>query len=96
MDIIYLYHPFYIYLLGVTMESYHGAKINELVGPYFLNRLSTVIDKSNVGLYKNDGFVATNNANGPTINRIRKDITGYFKEKGLSITIKKILSKQIF
>ena len=46
------------------MGSYDGAKIYELVGLYLLNRLSTVVDKSSVGLYRNGGLAAINNANG--------------------------------
>ena len=52
-----------------------------------LNQLSTVIDKSSVGLYRDDGLAAINNANGPELDRIRKDIIPLFKEEGLSITI---------
>ena len=52
-----------------------------------MNRLSTVIDKSSVGLYRDDGLAATNNANGPRLDRIRKYITALFKKEGLSITI---------
>ena len=52
-----------------------------------MNQLSTVIDKSSVGLYRDDGLAAINNANGPKLDRIRKDIIALFKEEGLSITI---------
>ena len=69
------------------MGSYDGAEICELVGLYLLNQLSTVIDKSSVGLYRDDGLAAINNANGPKLDRIRKDIIALFKEEGLSITI---------
>ena len=69
------------------MGSYDGAEIGELVGLYLLNRLSTVIDKSSVGLYTDDGLAAINNANGPKLDRIREDIIALFKEEGLSITI---------
>ena len=69
------------------MGSYDGAEICELVGLYLLNQLSTVIDKSSVGLYRDDGLAAINNANGPELDRIRKDIIPLFKEEGLSITI---------
>ena len=72
----------------VTMRSYDGAEICELVELYLLNRLSTVIDKSSVGLYRNDGLAAINNASGPKLDRIRKDVIVLFKEEGLSITIK--------
>ena len=73
-------------LFDVTMGSYDGAEICELVGLYLLSPLSTVIDKSNVGLYRDDGLAAINNANGPKLDRIRKDIIALFKEEGLSIT----------
>ena len=36
---------------------------------------------------ENDGLAAINNANGPKLVRIRKDIITLFKEEGLSITI---------
>ena len=78
------------------MGSYDGAKICELVGLYLLNRLTTVLNKSSVGLYRDDGLAAITNANGPKLDRIRKDIIALFKEKGLSIILEKILSKQIF
>ena len=63
---------------------------------YLLNRLSTVIDKSSVDLYRDHGLVAINNTNAPKLDRIRKNISELFKEEGLSITSKQILSKQIF
>ena len=69
------------------MGSYDGAEICELVGLYLLNQLSTVIDKSSVGLYRDDGLAAINNENGPKLHRISKDIIALFKEEGLSITI---------
>ena len=47
----------------------------------------TVIEKSSVGLYRDDGLAAINNENGPRLDRIRKDIIALFKEEGLSITI---------
>ena len=78
------------------MGSYDGAEIYELVGLYLLNRLSTVIDKSSVDLYRDHGLVAINNTNAPKLDRIRKNISELFKEEGLSITSKQILSKQIF
>ena len=52
-----------------------------------MNRLSTVIDKSSDGLYRDDWIAAINNANGPKLYRIRKDIIALFKEEGLSITL---------
>ena len=74
-------------LFDVTMGSYDGAEICKLVGLALLNQLSTVIDKSSVGLYRDDGLAPINNANGPKLHRIRKDIITLFKEERLSITI---------
>ena len=48
--------------------------ICELVRLYLLDQLSTVIDKSSVDLYRDDGLAAINNANGPKYDRISKDI----------------------
>ena len=75
------------FLFDVTMGSYDGAEICELVRLYLLNRLSTVIDKSSVSLYRDDGLAAINNTNGPKLDRIKKDIIALFKEEGLSVTI---------
>ena len=69
------------------MGSYDGAEICEPVGLYLLNQLSTVIDKSSVGLYRDDGLAAINNENGPKLHRISKDIIALLKKEGLSITI---------
>ena len=59
------------------MGSCDGAKICELVGLYLLNRLSTAIDKSGIGLYRDDGLAAINNGNSPKLDRIRKAIVHY-------------------
>ena len=74
-------------MFDVTMGSYDGAEICEPVGLYLLNKLSTVIDKSSVGLYRDDGLAAINNENGPKLHRISKDIIALLKKEGLSITI---------
>ena len=83
-------------LFDVTMGSYDGAEICEPVGLYLLNQLSTVIDKSSVGLYRDDGLAAINNANGPKLDRIRKDIIALFQEEGLPMTIETNLIKADF
>ena len=49
---------------------------------------STVIDRHCVGLYRDDGLAAINNANCSKLVRIRKDIIALFKEEGFSVTIK--------
>ena len=39
-----------------------------------MNQLTAVTDKSGIGLYRDDGLAAINNANGPKLDRIRKYI----------------------
>ena len=73
-------------LFDVTMRSYDGAEICELVGLYVLNRLSTVIDQSGADLQRDDGLAAINNGNVPKLYRIRNDIFALFKEEWLPIT----------
>jgi hypothetical protein len=43
-------------LFDVTMGSFDGAEICELVGLFILNHLRTRFGKGNIGLYRNDGL----------------------------------------
>ena len=40
----------------VPMGSYDGTEVCELVGAFRLNNLSHVTDKSNTGLYRDNGL----------------------------------------
>ena len=60
------------YCFDVTMVSYDGAEICELVGIYILSRLSNIIDKNDCGLYRDDSLLVLRNANRQKIDRIRK------------------------
>ena len=48
----------------VTMGSYDGAEVRELVGIYLICLLTYIIDKSNSGLYRDDGLIFLRNMNG--------------------------------
>ena len=74
-------------MFDVTMGSFDGAEICELVGLFILNKLSTKYGKDNIGLYRDDGLAIFRNISGPQADRIRKDITKHFKQHGLNITI---------
>ena len=74
-------------LFDVTMGSYDGAEVCELVGLYLLGKLAPLIGTKNVGLYRDDDLAVIHQANGPKMDRIRKDIIALFKSEGLSITI---------
>ena len=74
-------------MFDVTMGSFDGAEVCELIGLYILNILSDKYGKNNVGLYRDDGLVLLRNTSGPQSERTRKDITREFKKQGLDITI---------
>ena len=74
-------------LFDVTIGSYDGAEVCELVGIYLLGKLAPLIGSKNVGFYRHNGLAVIHQANGPKIDRIRKDIIALFKSEGLSITI---------
>ena len=66
--------------LSIVIDKISGGLFSGGSGKGFLSFRS-------VGLYRDDGLAAINNANGPKLDRIRKDIIALFKEEGLSITI---------
>ena len=74
-------------LFDVTMGSYDRTEICELVGLYLLSNLTPQMGMKNVGLYRDDGLAVIHKANGPKMDKIKKDIIALFKTEGLSITI---------
>jgi hypothetical protein len=71
----------------VTMGSYDGAKVCELDGTYLLSKLSPVLGRDSVGLYRDDGLAAIGSRSGRRLDQLRKQIVQIFKSEGLSITI---------
>ena len=71
----------------VTMGSYDGAEICELVGLFLLHELSTIIPKDLTGLYRDDGLAILRNSSGPNTDRIKKRIIKLFQKHNLKITI---------
>ena len=71
----------------VTMGSYDGAEICELVGTYILATLPLSYKRKSVGLYRDDGLMVHRNISGRTADRIKKDLTQHFASFGLRITI---------
>ena len=74
-------------LFDITMGSFDGAEICELVGLYLLDKLSSLIGRENVGLYRDDGLAAINSSSGSVLDKMRKNIIALFKDEGLSIII---------
>ena len=52
-------------MFDVTMGSFDGAEVCELIGLFLLNNLSEKYGKNNVGLYRDDGLILLRNASGP-------------------------------
>ena len=73
-------------LFDVTMGSYDGAEICELVGLFLLSKLSNIIHIDNIGLYRDDGLAIIRNASGPEMERTRKKVIAIFKTHGLKVT----------
>ena len=71
----------------VPMGSYDGAEICELVGIFMLSELSGIIDKADIGLYRDDGLGVMRGISKPEIERRKKAIIQIFKRHGLSITV---------
>ena len=80
----------------VTMGSYDRAEVCELVGIYILSTLAKRIDKKSTGLYRDDGLIILRKCDGPTTNRIRKDIIKIFKQIGSKTDIKTNLKEVDF
>ena len=72
----------------VTMDSYDGAKVCELVGALVLYILANSITKRNSGLYRDDGLILMRNENGQKTERIKQEVTKILKEIGFKTEIK--------
>ena len=71
----------------VTVGSFEGAEVCELVGIYILCSLAKLISKEDCGLYRDDGLLILRNVNGQQIDRMRKNIIKTFKEIGFAIDV---------
>ena len=65
----------------VTMGSFDGAEICEIVGLYLLDKLSNLLGKENVGLHRDDGLAAINSCSGPVLDTTRKTSSPYSRRK---------------
>ena len=72
----------------VTMGSYDGAEIRELVGTLVLSTLASSIPKEHFGLYRDNGLILMRNENGQKADRIIKEVIKIFKEIDFKIEIK--------
>ena len=73
-------------LFDVTMGSYDGAEVCELVGLFLLNKLAVTFGKDKVGLYRDDGLLILRGTGGRQADQARKKLHEIFKEHDLKVT----------
>ena len=75
-------------LFDVSMGSYDGAEVCELIGIFILNLLGRQYDtKNNNGLYRDDGLSIFKNCSGLQMEKIKKHLQKVFKNNGLDVII---------
>ena len=80
----------------VTMGSFDGAEICELVGLYIQSNLENILPKTNFGLYRDHELILLRNLNGQQMDKKRKTIIKIFKDIGFSIDIQTNLKEVDF
>lgn len=71
----------------VTMGSFDGAEICELVGLFLLSELEQKLTNATTGLYRDDGLACLPSTSSPTADRARKDIEKIFQSHNLRVTV---------
>ena len=74
-------------MFDVTMGSFDGAEICELIGLFALHKLNEKFEHGNIGLYRDDGLAVFENLSGRAADKARKEFTRIFGDLGLKITI---------
>ena len=69
------------------MGCYNGSEVLELVGSFILNKLTPIVNKFDIGLFRDDGLGILYNVSKPELERKKKAIITAFKGYGFSITI---------
>ena len=70
----------------IAMGAFDGAECCELVGLFMLHKMQNLIQKGNIGLYRDDGLAVVEGS-GPEVDRLRKKEDKVFKDVGLDIKV---------
>ena len=73
-------------LFDVTMDSFDGAEICELVGLFILNHLGKRFGKENIGLYRDDCLAIIKSKSVRLLDKTRKELHKIFEQFDLKIT----------
>ena len=68
------------------MGCYDGSEICELVGSFIISQLGPVINKNDIGFYRDDGIAFFGEISKPMIERKKKLFVKTFKQCRLTIT----------
>ena len=71
----------------VTMGSYDGVELCELIGIPTQSVLLDIINKEAMGLYRDNGLIVLNKVTSQKTDKIRKKMMEVFKDNGFSIDI---------
>ena len=75
-------------LFDVTMGSFDGCELCELVGLYILHRMKQTFPEIDFGLYRDDGLGVVKRTPKTKLERLKKDLHAFFREEfGLSIVL---------
>ena len=80
----------------VTMSSFDGLELCELVGLYLLDILRKEYDDNKFGLNRDDGHSCFQNLSGPESEKTKKKLWKIFKKHGLNITVESNLQMTDF
>ena len=69
------------------MGSYHGAELCELSGIFTQSVLQDIINKEEMGLYRDDGLIVLNKVTSQNTDKFRKKTIHVFRDNGFSIDI---------
>ena len=71
----------------VTMGSYDGAEVCELIGTFMLSLIGNMYNRNNIGLYRDDKLTVFKNTSNPQSQNVKKSFQKMFENKGLDIII---------
>ena len=71
----------------VTMGCPDGAEVAELVGLYLIKKLTdqNIVKSNTLGLYRDDGILALSSKSGRNHEKIKSQISSFFKSEGFQI-----------
>ncbi len=74
-------------LFDVTMGSFDGAEVCELVGLFLLHQIKGRFENADIGLYRDDGLALFSNLSPSKAESVKKSLVEIFKQNGLNITV---------